>query len=369
MKRIILHLFSDQKVVSRDFKNYKEFIPDYEHIGILFLGNSEKPKYVSNIKEFKIYNPSLVKSFDFSKVACVKVHFLSDEKVKFIFSIPKTIPVWWNVYGGDLYNRYLQYMGYKLYYTDKVFQTIKKQLTFPLKKIIREIEYWKITKRVKYYSAIDCDYQLIKLYSKHARKSINLPLFSYPMEDIMGNLYNSTFKDGNSIIIGNSASYTNNHLYCLNYLKKIDLTKHQTVLQLAYGGDKKYNYEVKIRYQEDLKCPVIANEEFLPLDAFNKSLQNAHAFIFGNWRQEAVGNILTAFYLGKKVFLSNKSPLLNYFRQKGFTVYELETLDMSILDELPQHIKEKNRTLCDQLYSIQRLKHLMQDAFKEIINE
>ena len=39
-------------------------------------------------------------------------------------------------------------------------------------------------------------------------------------------------------------------------------------------------------------------------------LLSADVFIYGNWRQEAVGNILIALFIGGKVFLDEKNPLL-----------------------------------------------------------
>ena len=54
-----------------------------------------------------------------------------------------------------------------------------------------------------------------------------------------------------------------------------------------------------------------AIRDFMPLEEYNKFLLSADVFIYGNWRQEAVGNILIALFIGGKVFLDEKNPLYN----------------------------------------------------------
>ena len=366
MKRDIIHLFGDQKVVTRGFMNFQEGLLEYNHIGILFL-EDENIKHVSMDDGFVIYNKSIFDFLNIDNIACVFIHFLSTDKLRFIYKLPKNIPICWHVYGGDLYNRYLNYMGYQIYYVENVKQSCWRKLLYPIKKLIRNIEFRFLLNRVRVFSACSCDYDLIKENDRDNNPSLNVELFSYTMGEIMGDLYNSQFVKGNSIIIGNSASYTNNHLYCLRYLRELDISGYDVILQLAYGGDDSYKSLVKEKFVNDLNCPIHSNETFIPLDKYNYTLQQAHAFIFGNWRQEAIGNILVALYLGKKVYLSNKNPLLNYFRKQGFGIFELESIDGNLLNELSVNEKKHNRKLADRLYSKERLIQLMRTGFKDIL--
>ena len=63
-----------------------------------------------------------------------------------------------------------------------------------------------------------------------------------------------------------------------------------------------------------------AIRDFMPLEEYNKFLLSADVFIYGNWRQEAVGNILIALFIGGKVFLDEKNPLLKFYKDKGLVI-------------------------------------------------
>lgn len=366
MKRDIIHLFDDQKVVTRAFRNFKEGLSEYNHIGILFLEDSNT-QYVSMSNEYIIYKKSVLKSIDINNIACVFIHFLSTKKLRFIHRLPKSIPVCWYVYGGDLYNRYLSYMGYQINYKEDARKFNLRVLLYPIKKLIRKVEFRYVLKRIHLFVACSCDYNLIKKNDRDNNPSLNIELFLYTIDEIMGDLYNSPFIKGNSIIVGNSASYTNNHLYCLKFLKKIDISGYTVNLQLAYGGDDSYKFLIKEKFANGLNSSIYSNEEFISLERYNHILQQAYAFVFGNWRQEAIGNILVALYLGKKVYLSNKNPLLNYFRDQGFLLFELETINKDFLSDLSIDEKKQNRRIADGFYNKERLIQLMRIGFKDVL--
>ena len=72
-----------------------------------------------------------------------------------------------------------------------------------------------------------------------------------------------------------------------------------------------------------------------------------------HYRQQACGNIIAALNMGCKVFLSNKSPLLEHFRDIGVTVYCIETDLKKLLDlKLPNSkLINANREALKLLYN------------------
>ena len=82
----------------------------------------------------------------------------------------------------------------------------------------------------------------------------------------------------------------------------------------------------------------------------------------GNWRQEAIGNIIVALYLGAKVFLSHVNPVYEWAQSHGLTVYELEKLSQKELDTpLDRETKLKNRQILLSLYTKERMYRLIKD--------
>lgn len=358
-KEIIIHLLSDEKVVNRTFNEYKECLDDFNHVGLLFLNGEIKfatiPTFykVSNSRDaYSIVNPFL------PNVKYVIVHYLTSEKLKFIRKLPKSIKICWFIYGGDLFNRYLVNFGYKLCYKNNR----KNSFKIVLKSILRYLEFQYLVKRVDIFADNASTMSLIQKYSRNNKDLDFVELFAYTVDEILGSLYKSPFIDGDTIIIGNSASFTNNHYYILDLIKNININ-HKIVLQLAYGGSSEYVHSIKLEYSSYFSN-ISFNENFCSLEDYQNLLNSGDTFIFGHWREEAEGNIITALYLGKKVYLSNKNALLEHYRSKGFILFTLENITNDYEEKLSQLDKSKNRTLAEELYNKERLFRLLKETFK-----
>ena len=97
---------------------------------------------------------------------------------------------------------------------------------------------------------------------------------------------------------------------------------------------------------------------------YNEYLYSCSYFIFANYRQEAVGNILCAFYIGGKVFLRKTNPLYEYYRQLGIVLYTLEDIDEEMLNKpLSDEDYLHNRSIVEKEYSNQRLEDLIYTSF------
>ena len=53
-------------------------------------------------------------------------------------------------------------------------------------------------------------------------------------------------------------------------------------------------------------------------------IRSCSAVIMPHYRPQAFGNILTALWLGARVFLSERNVLLTYFRRIGAVVFSIE---------------------------------------------
>ncbi|MBR5076745.1 MAG: TDP-N-acetylfucosamine:lipid II N-acetylfucosaminyltransferase [Bacteroidales bacterium] len=358
----IIHLFEDQKVVERVLSNFETAFPSIKQKAIVVLNDVGQERYIINKKRFVFIEHGqlkpLLKELDPKNTLLILIHYLTSNKVSALSFVPAGIKVGWTIYGGDLYNRYLRFLGYDVFYDKKNIQDslllfLRQSFLRPIKYVLKRRELSRVLKRISMTCAIETDvYLLHKVFPKiHI---VNHEFYAYSLEDTVGSLINSGFENKGSIMVGNSASCSNNHLYVLHYLENLVNPKNKVFLQLAYSGNPDYRNRVKKEYSERLTCSISFIENFVPLEEYNAFIKTVSFFFFGHWRQEALGNLIVAFYIGGKVFLSNRNPLLAYFRDKGIKVFEIETVDESSLRELTVEEKQWNRDIIYGLYNKSR---------------
>ena len=325
------------------------YFPENVQVDEKQISGSEYVVTHSKVKEF-------VKNFDFSSVVAIHAGFMTGDKVTFIKSAPQSIKVIWAIPGGDLYNRYLRYMGYPLVYNEK--KSFLKFFGGILRGFTRRQEFYYLMKRCSAIICAHCDYKLIQKYNRSGYTTPeHIYSTAYSMEKVMGPLYGLPFEkhEGNSLIVGNSASFTNNHLYVLEQLSKTDLADCKVSVIMSYGhSSPAYRKAVQEKYAAKFRGNLNMISDYLPLEKYNELLMSATHFIYGNWRQEAVGNILTALYLGGKVFLSEKNPLLEAFLGQGLKIFCLEKIGDDFLSPLSDEDKQKNRERVSTLYNDSR---------------
>lgn len=180
--------------------------------------------------------------------------------------------------------------------------------------------------------------------------------FYYPIDGVLGDTLRGSSVKGNVVIVGNSASLTNNHCYAFKYLKKVKIGDRTIVTPLSYGGNAAYRDYVlkkgKMIFANHYK-PLM---DFLPLDEYNKLMVTAEICVFSSWRQEANGNVIIALYLGAKVFMSNRSPLYAYYKDMGLHLYELEKMTAESFNiSLTGAEKEHNRNILLDNFSADKM--------------
>ena len=136
---------------------------------------------------------------------------------------------------------------------------------------------------------------------------------------------------GEKILVGNSASRSNNHLELFKILKDLGI-QNDIICPLNYG-DPIYANKISEIGENTFGKKFKSLKQFLPIEKYNKIQAECGFVIMNHYRQQAFGNIIAALNMGCKVFLSNKSPLLEHFRDIGITVYCIET-DLKKLHDL-----------------------------------
>lgn len=364
----ILHLILDHQVIERTLGVYEKVFPNKNDI--IVFDNKDKYKHIlkySNSLCVK-YGQGLKsgKSFDFSSYTHIIAHYMNMDMIDFIKSAPVEMHVTWEIYGADLYNQFLVPLGLNIYYSDILrygkFSFFKKNMPslfnylleikgyqYRTKKNIRnQFDY--ITSRINSIQYC-CRYDALYIEEYSKRNIPSYEIFNYSLNTVLGELKDSAFFDGEDILIGNSASFSNNHFYIFDLINSIN-SSGQLIIPLSYGGTKKYADAVQKKYESRYGDRVVTLREYMPLHDYNKIFTHLKVIILSAWRQESQGTAIMGFYLGIKVIMSNKSPLYKWFKDCGFIVYALEeATDQDFQTGLSMEQKMHNRELVHSRYN------------------
>ena len=308
----------------------------------------------------------------------IVIHLLNPRKINIVKQIQKALPatcnvkIYWIIWGLDLYNKLLAPAGFDMFTSDNVYSGLfdksfgafnrigaAKEAKSTVKFIEKSVDYIVTDTTESDYS------QLVKYYPQLAAKPWK-DFFYYPIDTILGELYYRPLPGGSckeTVMVGNSASRTNNHKYLLALLSQFDLRGKKVVVPLSYSGRKRYVNEV-IAYGKKEVEGFVPLMKFRPLDEYNRLQSSTAVALFGNLRQEAIGNIMIALYMGAKVFLFEKNPVYEWAITHNLKVYPMDELTQQELDTLlPVEDAEHNRSVLRQLYSKRRMMQLIRELF------
>lgn len=380
----ILHLISDHQVIERTLGVYESVFPGCNEI--LVFNPQEKPfkrlkgNYNGRVVDWKNLS-TIARHYDFSSVTHVIAHYMSFDKIDFIKLIPENIHICWEIYGFDLYNQFLESRGYKIYYTSPYkYEThsFLRQNARGLFHLLASLKGYKycfdfqknkqfeyIANRIssiQYCCGYDAEY--VKEFAK--RDIHSYEIFNYSLNEVLGELKGSSFSCGNDILVGNSASFSNNHLYVLNYLEKVNIPEQtKIIMPLSYGGTKEYADDIEAVFKEKYPSQVETLRNYIPLKEYNHYFLRLKSMFLSAWRQESQGTAMMGFYLGIKVYMSEKSPLYKWFIDCGFVVFPIEKITSKEFSApLTQDDKERNRALVIERYNEERIREIFKKNIK-----
>lgn len=369
-----LHILPDEKIVNRTIGTFEHVFPGENKY--IILSKNGKCRYVDD--KFGYIYPVIYDSNEFwtavgdvSSYKSIIIHLMTQSAVTFINSIEHK-EIYWIEWGVDLYDILLEPRGYKMYYDEAiifpfVYPSLKRRIAHKyLKFLLPGKDRLKAIKKVKYFvpdSMFD-EYPLLLKYYPQFKHLEYREFFYYPINQVVDVSIQNKYCKGNNIIVGNSGAFTGNHLEVIDILSAIGLGNRKVKFPLSYGGSTKYRQYISLYGRQKLKEKYSEITGYLPLYEYNKFLLDASYYIYNNYRQEAVGNILVALYFGGKVFMSDYSPLLSFYKKLGIVIFKVSELSMESLDApLDEYAKAKNRFVIEQHYSLDRLYKLVKEYF------
>lgn len=379
----IIHLVRDEKFI--DFFSSK--IKDVSSDNHLYVVHAEDPSQnLKFIKETDVYKKvgnhyfgSKEMQDDLAECDVLIVHFLTMQAAIMVLKVASHVKVVWSGWGADYY--YLLPGGQRALYaseTRKIVNAIDrarinsdplylaKVLLRPLRRIylLRRFIFPAIGRVDFFSSPLPSDYGLL-------RQGIG-NFFSAKYVQLNYGDCNSTFVAGSEkrlkgdILVGNSASPTNNHVEVFNILNVMNLEGRKVIVPLSYG-DSIYRAHV-IEHGHSILgehfCPII---NFMPLDEYNDLIGSCSVVIMNQFRQQALGNICSVLSSGSKLYLNRRNVTFDFLSERGAIIFSIDDIvsgNSELFRELSAEQKKINADVINSFWAEDRV----EDNFKKFIS-
>ena len=174
----------------------------------------------------------------------------------------------------------------------------------------------------------------------------------YSIEDTAGELMKYRSK-GNNVLFCNSAAVENNMFdaalrHSRPKYRKI-LGSRQVIMPMGYGVAWIKNLMLKLGPLCFRKFKPIV--DFLPRDQYNQMMTDCSTLILPYYSPAGQGNIITALWLGMRVYVSEKSIAYQYYKRINANIYSLESEFTKYgCEPLSDDLVEHNRSILSNVY-------------------
>ncbi len=301
-----LHICPAEKFIKGFIEFVKEHLDFQEHEFVILDRKNRRffykiPEY-SNVYVVTSKLQAPILSLKMLKVEKIFIHGLWDPIVPFLYLQPWLYhKYYWIMWGGDFY------------FPEKQ-SKLKKKLIRKIRNFIGFIE-GDFEYIVKNYEADGNWYECVVYINNVKFKNLNLSSLNGDKKVI-------------NILVGNSATETNNHFEAFKIikeaLKRYNMKKVKIYVPLSYG-DKNYARKVINMGVNMFRNNFVPLTEFMSFDSYLDFLLNMDIGIFNNQRQQALGNIIILLGHGKKVYIRSDSTHWKFFHDYlGVKIYDIK---------------------------------------------
>ena len=371
----ILHIIKDEKFTDGLISNYEQVAPGRSTFLIITQSEDRALQFVKSRGDnlISVHYRNLITHKDLiSKAPLIIFHGLDRTRLNLLGALKGSERIVVHFWGAEIY--LLPSLTKRLLKpaTKRIFNQItpaRLKLKERFRGYYYHLQYKKHLKKVNYFSTvIPTEATLIKKYLPEATQI----MFNYVHIEGMHLSSKTRSSEANDILIGNSSSYTCNHLDIIHKINDIEaLQSMHKIIPLNYG-DKRYAAAIIKALTDYGDLNYLPLTDFLPISEYNTVLSRCAIAIMGHQRQQAIGTIIMCLWMGMRVFLSEKNPAFAYYKSEGLYVFSLEsdlkTLLRKGINALPNHEAEQNRSILTNLYSEPAtLRHIRKIV--ELINE
>ena len=358
---MILHIFP-VGMFTKDYISFiKENFDTNEHCFVKPLNANKAMGDIYHLDLFDSYaNCVNILSFDFlsklKKCNGILVHGMFGLKQPLLFNILPGLckKANWLIWGGDLYGSQEQRKGFKKKFGELLKRHAVKKFQFITTLNKRDYKYAK-----QWYHV----------------KGENL-LATYPVSSMLElekiNLIPKRPDEPLKIIIGNSATSTNQHEEALSILSKFKEENIEIYLPLSYGfgdfhayGEKIVTYATKIFW--DKVRPIY---KCIDAGEYTNLLQHMDIGIYNNNRQQAMGNIQQMVWFGKKVYMRTDTSMWENCRDdREFILNDISMIPNQSFDDFKYYnpqIQKINMQNARKYHSLERYLKVWGNIFEKM---
>ena len=362
---MILHLVTNEQFTDYAIQQFSA--PEMESEFVLIPSNHEKwiMKLTDRCTIVKQHSPEfqdlLHRLGHYSGIVLHGMHW-GGWQTPVLRNVPDNVKVAWYFWGGDIYGRH----DLDLYFLAPITKALYNLHNRKNKK--KHDTSWEIPKEL--YKRVDyCmtgeqeEYEFAKKYTGSSFEHIWYTCYS--LEETIGPLMDSCC-EGNNIWIGNSAAVGNNHMDVLWKLWKSGLLHKfkgdKVYMPISYGEPWIKNLVKRVgRIFLGRRLQVL--ETYIPRNEYNALMLSCTTMIIGYWEPAAQGNIITALWLGMRVYLSEKSIAFKFFKRIGAQIYSIESdLKMYHFSPLSEEVRAENRKVLMKWFSKQHVMEAVQNV-------
>ena len=362
---MILHLLTDEKFT--DYAIAQFSAPEMESEFVLIPSNNmmEQVKLIDRCTVIRQLSPefeALLNRLDQYTGVMFHGMFWGKWQTPILRRVPKNVKVAWYFYGGDIYSRNGLEPIFLAPITGFLYRLHER------KKNVTVDTSWEIPidlyKRVDYcLTAEQEEYEFAKRYTNASFEYLWYTCYS--LEETVGALMDSQCNGGN-VWIGNSAAEWNNHFDVFWALRKNGLLHklkdEKVIIPLSYGSPWVRKLVLKVS-KLLLGKRMQALTDFMSREEYNALMLSCSTMILGYWEPAGQGNIITALWLGMRVYLSEKSIAYNFFKRIGAQIYSMESdLKKYQFTPLSEEERAENRKVLTKWFSKQHVMESVQNV-------
>ncbi|AKB23276.1 TDP-N-acetylfucosamine:lipid II N-acetylfucosaminyltransferase [Methanosarcina sp. WH1] len=376
----ILHLTSDNIFTDAAYKNFESVAPLCNTFLIHSLNKklkNIKKTPVEFINPISFKNPFFMKSLE--KYDFIVLHSLNEFNQEVVAHASPCLKFVWIGMGLDYYD--IIYEDRESLYQEQTKDIIKglakkKNSTSNLLKRLAKSIFYKnlekkaIVEKINFFAPVlENEYDMVA--SKFKSNFPDYVNWNYgsTSEIIEGKMKHSNL-NGNNILVGNSATPTNNHLEIFGFLRTQNMNGKKIICPLSYG-DSEYASILRNKGKVYFGNSFLSVDEFMPYEKYINLISSCSNVIMNHHRQQGTGNILAMLYLGAKVFLNEKNPLYAYYKENGVVIFNVDELykNSSLLDlHLSEEDIEKNRQILKLRFSEKTVLSKTENLIKKVIS-
>lgn len=260
-------------------------------------------------------------------------------------SVPDNVKVAWEFWGGEIYGRKELVKGFRAPVT-KMINGVHNLFSR------RQNKDWQLP--VELFQKVDyCltaqyeEFEYVKRWVKHSKMQ-HIWYTYYSIEETIGELVDLKCIGDNLWLCHNAFVESNifDAMFRLNWPKNRKHLRNRTVvLPLSYGTPWVKNLVLNtshLAFRYGTKPLTV----FIPRTDYNRLMMDCSTMVLPSYRPAGQGNIITALWLGMRVYLSEKCISYGFFKRLGVKVFSFESdfqkYGCQRLDELDV---EHNRTV------------------------